>query len=117
MTKELKINKDTITSIASYVDKKDTFFTWKGASFFLGINIREPGFYTDFGDRVDPSEVEKRYSDVFVRDCAVYYFPHIVMRTSSGNSHTMYFDTEDELKRFKDEHFSDSRWIDKYATY
>ena len=112
MKKSLKINKDTITSVTSYVNKKDTFFEWKEGRFLLGITIRKPGFYTDFGLRFDPWEVESEYSDVFVRDSVVYFLPHIVMRTADGKTHTMYFDTEEYLKKFTSYHFNDSKWVD-----
>lgn|SRR5574343_860872 len=117
--KPTKLNVNQICSIEVYTNTICNHYVYKETkSILFGlIKLRDEGFYeTGFyeaGDKyvtVDQIESVGRF---VCRDKTVYYKPHVKIKMSNKNSHTMFFDTEDDLRAFLNSNIMKSvNWID-----
>jgi hypothetical protein len=99
--------KSQIVSVEQHNKTKSTFHYWReaGVKKFLGIFIVErwnSGYVSWGGSFGDKEEWESENYVEYAPGAGLYYKPHLILVTSDGQQHRKFFNSVEELEKWRD---------------
>lgn len=109
----MKINRNNITHIKTYIKCKNPFYYYLNEKKCLGFVTRLAGFRNMFSiyDSTICSE-EEILKNNFIKNNTVYYKPHIDLYCDKTRIETIYFETESMLEDYVKKEFSGIKWLE-----
>lgn len=107
------INPKQISSIEVYINRVNREYLYTPETKRTFFSDIKAGFryFSYCDDKIYSREDIEKKGFIVDKDNVVYFRPFIKIRTSAGDTHFKYFDTEKELKKFlKSDEMSDIDW-------
>ncbi len=98
-----KLNVSQITSIEVFINKLNYWYEYYDEVKFLGLTIIKGGYRhcpTHLNDSIYTKEQIEKDGENFCKDKEVFYYPHIIIKTSDGVKHEKFFKTKEELIKY-----------------